>query len=391
MTAWVDAAGDVFAAADAAAEKEGIQRLKAENAVVGDACELVAELSEQGDISESDCNALAGELSDVLARYTKTDLKDEFSEYFTETIGDGEQFDAIVENRLEEIKIIHSTDAKQATVWRWHFSDGVMLETETSKDGGRKHHNWQALKKDYFDSLLALSKGEKIADPDTELRDPEAWQTWIDELIIQYGETVEHVGPRTEAVRLLRDFIERNAAYTELQDVRQRQGIWTPEATTDDEMAADGGVSELRVPAEAIKRICDQAGVTTRALQIELQARGHTLPDVAGVSDASYHNGVRVPYWVLSGSLADPKEIIEDADSPAEQVEKEQQEREEQQRDDLGAVDESGTDDDTEATDQPPVLDDDDEDDDYEPGEFDAIGIDDEDEDDGPDGGDENE
>lgn len=381
MTDWVDAAADVFDAAEDAAEQDGTDRLKAENAVVGDACELVKELSEAGRLSEADMNALAGELSETLAQYTKTDLKTEFREYFSDELGDGKKFNQILSDRVEEIQIVHSSDAKQGTVWRWHFDDGVMLETETSKDGGRLHHKWSDFKKDYFDALLAEGKGEQIAKPDQELRDPEAWQEWVDNLILQHGETVKHTGPRTEAVYLLRDYVERNIGYTDVSVVRQRQGIWTPEAD-DGQLAADGGVGELRIPSEDIKRICEQTGISTRALQIELNARGLTHPEVNGVSDATYDDGVRVPYWVLSDELAEPAEIVTDPETPAQQVQREEESRQEEQRSELGAVD-GGHDDETDDQDSvdhnDPLLDDD-EDDDYEPGEFDSIGFDDDDE-----------
>jgi hypothetical protein len=148
--------------AHAAANRDGIDRLKAENHVVGDACDAVQELSADGELSEGQMNAVADQLADILARYNKTDLKQEFREYFSEETGDGIPFDEILQERLDELQTVHSTDAKQGTVWRWHFSDGVQLETETSKDGGRKHYDWHKFKCDYFDALIAAATGSAL-------------------------------------------------------------------------------------------------------------------------------------------------------------------------------------------------------------------------------------
>jgi len=373
---FINAAEKLVGKAEQAADREGVQRLKAENSVVGDACEAIAELSENGDISESETNALADQLSDLLARYNKTDLKDEFREYFTEERGDGIGFDVLLEERLESLQTIHSTDAKQGTVWRWHFSDGVQLETETSKDAGRKHYDWNGFKRDYFDSLVSLGEGEKISKPSQDRREPSDWQEFIDNLILEHSTPVEHVGPRTEATRMLRDYVSRNIGYTKMKHMRDRNGVWVDQ-TDDGEAAADGGVAELRVPVEEIKRICDQVGISTRGLQIELDARGVTHADTNGVSGAEYVDGVRVGYWSLSPTFADPEEIIEDPKTPAEQSQERREKQLKDNRTNVGAT----TDDQDEQPDPQPSPPSgrytaDDEDDDYQPGMTDSFGTD---------------
>lgn len=333
---FIRAAEDLVRSAAEAAEADGVERMTAENRVVGEACDAVAELSQRGDINSTQANALADQLSDTLGRYTKTDLKDEFKSHFQEQ-GDGVSFDTLIENRLDELKIVHTTDAKQGTVWRWHFSDGVQLETETSKDGGRKHLDWQAFKRDYFDSLVALGKGEQIGAPTQERRDSEQWQQWIDQLILSNAETVRHVGPRTEAVDMLRDHVERSLAYHEAKGMVERSGIWVESG---DEAGADGGFDSIRVPTTEIKRICDHVGISTRALQIELEARGVTDAGVNGVSDSTYVDGGRVGYWALSSSFAEPDEVIDEISTPAEKAQEREQQQYEEERTSVGAVDE---------------------------------------------------
>lgn len=370
MSSFIDAAEELVDAAEQATEREGIKRLKAENSVVGDACERIGELSEAGEISKSELSALADQLSDILARYNKTDLKDEFKQFFNEERREGVPFDELLAGRLEELQTVHSTDAKQGTVWRWHFTDGVMLETETSKDGGRKHYDWSAFKRDYFDTLISLSEGEKIAAPTSDRRETTDWQDFIDDLVLEHSVSVEHVGPRTEAVQRLRDYVSRNLAYVEMKHMRDRSGVWVDQSAEGD-AAADGGVSELRVPVEEVKRICDQIGVSTRGLQIELDSRGLTHPDTNGVSGATYIDGQRVGYWSLSPSFADPVEIVEEPKTPAEISQERDEETLEEQRTDVGA-----TLDEDEDQPEPDATPRSEPDDDYEPGLKDTFGVD---------------
>jgi hypothetical protein len=183
---------------------------------------------------------------------------------------------------------------------------------------------------------VALGDGESIADPTGDLTESEEWQEWINQQILDNTEPVEHVGPRTEAVRLLRDYIERNVAYRELSVMRERNGIWTDSSDPE-------SVTELRIPLEQIKRICDELSITTRALQIELDARGLTHEDVNGVSDAGYSDQVRIPYWVLAPEIADPADIISDPTTPAEKAAERRDERHESDRTAVGGMEDADT------------------------------------------------
>lgn len=377
MTEFADLAAQLVDDAESAVAKDGIDQLKAENALVGDACERISEESREGNISKSELNALADTLADTLDRYTKTDLKAEFKTHFANG-SDGTAFDELIESRLESIQAVHSTDAKQGTVWRWEFSDGVVLETETSKDGGRKHYDWESFRRDYFDALVALEEGESIADPTGDLTESKEWQEWINQQILDNTEPVEHVGPRTEAVRLLRDYIERNVAYRELSVMRERNGIWTDSSDPE-------SVTELRIPLEQIKRICDELSITTRALQIELDARGLTHEDVNGVSDAGYSDQVRVPYWVLAPEIADPADIISDPTTPAEKAAERRDERHESDRTAVGGMEDSDTESGSDAssgdnprgeTEQTDMFGDEPDEDEYTPGMTDSFGTD---------------
>lgn len=316
-----------------------------ENQVVGDACEAVTELSANGDISKAEKNQLASVLSDELAQYNKTDLKNEFEDYFQREQS-GTHFDKLIQQRLEEITVIKSTDHRQGAMFRWHFRDGTQVETETTEAGTRLHYAWQQFKKLYFEARVAAGAGERISSPTEEHRGIDQWCEFINGLILNHATTVEHVGPRTEAVRQLRDHIGRHTAFNEMQTVCNRAGVGI-EADAESVSDLDSD-ARIRVPTEDIKRICDQVGITTRALQIELDARGVTADGMSGVSDETYVNGQRVSFWVITAALAEPGSIVTDPDSPAEQAAREEAERRENTQTSLGAVDAD------EADDEPP-------------------------------------
>lgn len=325
-------------------EERMTQRMRRENQLVGRAVDYIAVWSERGEISNANANALADALSSELSHYTKTDIKEEFSDVFVDgsSGSDAISFDELINSRLEEVKVVSTTDAKQGLVWRWHFSDGVQLETEKSKDEGRKHYDWNSWKEDYFEALISIGEGERIAPPRMELRDSNNWKQWISGILLERAKTVKHVGPRTEAVEQLKDYVNRQTAYADVKDMRDRQGVWMDASPAGDggEAATDGGgPSEICIPTQAVKRVCDQAGIETRALQIELDAREETLPEVAGVSGYEYVDGQRVSFWRLDPEFAEPAEFVAEPESPADQVAREQEEAAEESRTDVGAVD----------------------------------------------------
>jgi len=378
MSAFLDRLEELATAAQEIDRDDAYTVARRENEIQGEACEAVAELSKNGDISRAAKNQLADVLADELAQYTKTDLKTEFDEYFQREQS-GTPFDTLIEGRLDEVVVVKNTDHRQGAVFRWHFDDGVQLETETSADGARLHRAWPEFKELYFEARLAAGDGERIADPTHERRDSDQWRAFVNDLILDHATTVEHVGPRTEAVRQLRDYISRQPAYTDIRETRYRGcGSVGGDPDSVDDLDDD---SHIRVPTEDIKRICDQVGITTRALQIELDARGVTDDGMSGVSDDTYVDGQRVSYWAVTATLAEPGSIVADPDSPAEQAAQEEAERRESARTSLGAV--GADEDDGPAGDTTPPPDrggtddtDDPDDDDYEPGVAESLGTD---------------
>jgi hypothetical protein len=153
-----------------------------------------------------------------------------------------------------------------------------------------------------------------------------------------------------------------------MQTVRNRGGVGIDtDADSVDDLAPG---TQIQVPTQDIKRICDQVGITTRALQVELDARGVTADDMGGVSDATYVNGQRVSYWVVTAALAEPAAVVHDAETAAEQAAQDQADERAEQRTEIGAVDSEHDDD---AADDDPS---DGDGDDYEPGLRDSLGTD---------------
>ena len=95
----------------------------------------------------------------------------------------------------------------------------------------------------------------------------------------------------------------------------------------------DENPTELWVLNHDIKRICEDNELSSvRELQIELDAHGHTVDRIRGVSEATTVNGKTITYWALSARFAEPDEFVPDPVDPAESVREE--ERDENDEDD---------------------------------------------------------
>jgi|GEM_PF-6586170 len=334
-----DARDAALTALDEANGLEGpVEEAQAEQRAVEEFVEEVATAVSDG-YSATQAKQLCGVVSDVANHYTKTALKETLAEAIERIDveqSDRRQFDAILNDDLQEVVIVRTTDAKQETKYRWEFTDGS-VETHADSEG-RAHFSWNVFRNEYFDAI-----GEDATKPDQDLRDGEAWREFIVEKIEAKGREVTTRGPRTAAVEQLADFISRSRAYNDLGDAVERDALYLDADPREEEP------EELWVLNHDIKRICEDNELgTVRELQIELDARGHTVDRVAGVSESTTLDGKNVTYWVLSAGFAEPAEFIPEAVDPAEGF------QQDQARADGG--------------DKP------DDDDDYEPGAIGAVG-----------------
>jgi len=273
--------------------------------------------------STASAKQMCGVVSDVSQHYTKTALKDRLLEAISEkkvADSDRRRFSDILREDLREVVIIRTTDAKQDTKYRWEFVDGS-VETEADSDG-RAHFHWSTFRDEYFDAI-----GKDAAKPEEDLLDGEDWREFVVDIIEAQGREQTTRGPRTAAVEQLKDFISRSRAFNDLEAVVERDAVFI------DADPRDENPTELWVLNHDIKRICEDNELSSvRELQIELDARGHTVDRIRGVSETTTVNGKTITYWALSARFAEPDEFVPDPVDPAESVREE--ERDEDDEDD---------------------------------------------------------
>lgn len=338
-----EARNAALAKLDEAADADDVaeQASKEQDAATTFAEEMAVAL--QNGLAQAHARSTCGQISDAAEYYTKSDLvdliQDEVSRQQQEE-ADRRPFDEILANDLDEVVIVRTTDAKQSTLYRWQFN-GTSVETKATSEG-RTHFSWSDFRDEYFDAV-----GEDPGKPTPERRGGEEWREFIVDIVEERSREVTTRGPRSDALDGLKNFIRRSRAYADIEDMVERDGLRLVEAT-------EHGPGELWVPNKEIKRICDEYELgTVRELQLELDARGHSVDRINGVSESTFVNNSKVTYWVLDAEIAEPAEFEEDPKDPADQV---RSEEEAEQSDD-------------------------DDDDDSEPGAIGAVGTD-------PDGGD---
>ena len=325
---------------------------------------------------EKHAKAAGSELSKSMDVYTKSDVLDGIADEIDDlrdrhpnatnaspaSGGSGGQtllpLDQWVAQHLDRVAVIESTDARQETTYRWHFDRGI-VETAADREGVT-HFSWTHFRDEIYQAL-----GVNCAQP--KRKETEAWRQFIAGLVETRGHTQETVGARSHAVRQVVRHIEAAVGYTDLADAAERGGVQVvsrgsngsnssggsggnssgshgpdtpdgPDDTPDDEAGESGagggsggsaqqaspdggaGGDEVRVLWSDIARITDDAGVTVRALQSELDARGLTHPRIAGVSETGNADGTRVDYWVFDAEIGEPAEVVDEPESPAAKV-----------------------------------------------------------------------
>jgi hypothetical protein len=267
-------------------------------------------------LSPSMAKQMTGVAADASNHYTKTAFKDLLRERIEDVKvehTDRRPFDEVVREDLGEVLVVRTTDAKQSTHYRWEFPDGS-VETTANADG-REHFHWAQFRDEFFDAT-----GEDAAKPTQALRDPDDWREFIVDIIDRRGREVTTRGPRSAAVDDLKSFIGRSRAYKDLEAMVERDGLYV------DADPREADPSELWVQNHDIKRICEDNELSSvRELQIELDARGHTVDRVNGVSESTTVNNNKMTYWVLDPEIAEYSEFVPDPVDPAEAVKMDQE------------------------------------------------------------------
>lgn len=263
----------------------------------------------------------AGAVADETEYYTKSDLKQQIKDRSEELRNKGkEPLDEFVQDRLEKVVVVKTTDHKQGAEYIWDFGT-FKVETQSGKDG-RGHFLFSQ-----FRDLIHESGGVNTAPPSADRRGGEEWRDFMVEMIDERGEEQYTRGPRTQAFESLRNKIKRLTGYgtapgaldyTGVWIVRETQDIpewWSFASSTPLDVERDLPtelVQEVRVHESVIQPILEDAGITRSAFYHELSARNHTVPGTAGASMRKWVDGSEERFWTLLPDVAAPRTYVPD-------------------------------------------------------------------------------
>lgn len=241
-------------------------------------------------------------ISDGSPLYTKTEVRERLSEIVkqetnTEISDTGVPFDIMIREKLETVHIRRTTDYVSHTTRTFLFTDAT-VETDSEK---RTHNSWYEFRNEYQDD-----SGVRPAKPSAHLRSQEEWELFMADIFQEYGEERQTVGARTMAVREIQNEIY-NSRGTRTFDVMN----WELFVYLDDEPEH---ATEIRVPSQTVASLCDEFDVSLSEVQAELDARGHTVNRVDGVSERRQIDGERRSFWVLDADFAVPSKCSEESD-----------------------------------------------------------------------------
>lgn len=288
-------------------------------------------------LDESHVSTFCGQMQQQADNATKTAIREQIN-LATERLamgdrdGNAQPINAYLDDHLERIDAVRSTDHTQETVYRWTFHDPECEgETETFEietgGGSTSHYAPPQLQ-----SAILDASGVWVAEPVKPLRDGSAWKNYVGSLISEEATTTTTVGRRTLAVRDLRNVISRKEAYPTIEHMIDYQGIRI------DDDPEEGDPSEIWVRSQDVSTIAEKNAITNRALQIELAARGHTADRMGdSVTEETFVNNQWISYWVLDATYADPRVYIDDPQSPMDRID-------EQMHDDATQADTTDTD-----------------------------------------------
>lgn len=275
-------------------------------------CDDVAALEAETDETLTSAITQAKTLADASNHHSRTQFKQALEaardEHSTGS-RDDQPLDEWLLDRVDRVVVSRTTDHRADTEWTWHIRGSQTFTTKVTKDGI-----------EHFDPSTIRSKiyqltGDFPSNPD-DLAGANSWVEWVVEFIRDRAEHSVTDGRRSIVAENLMDWINRTDAYTSLEDaVNGRSAI-----------AVDEDAGDLLVPIDHINRVREEGDLSYRALQIELEARGWLSENVNGASRQEYIDDgdetrvVRVWVFSLSHIPAEPARIIEDPETPAEQV-----------------------------------------------------------------------
>lgn len=317
-----------MAAMQEAAEGLVEAHAEADNAAEAGVAEqqYVSEFVEQLAVSLSDglddaVGFYAGAVAEEAEYYSKTDLKQQVKDKTEELRGgDKQPLDEFVQERLESVTIVRTTDHRQGAEYIFEFGT-FKIETESGEDG-RGHFRF-----DQFRNLIHESGGVNTAMPVKDRRGGEEWRDFMISMIDERGEERYTRGPRTQAVEALQNKTKRMTGYGTPEGALDHTGVWVERATVDmpdwwqplarlapeeDRDLPAELVQEVRIHESVIKPIIEDAGITRSALYHELDARNFTVPGTSGASMTEWVDGSDERFWTLLPDMGTPRTYVPD-------------------------------------------------------------------------------
>ena len=297
----------------------------AESEIISDTVDQIADMIVDG-LTESP-NAAAGMLSGETKFYTKSDIKGQIQDAVEEKHNDGKPaLDEFVEDRLDNVLTVKTTDHKQGAEYIWDFGT-FKVETSSGQDG-RGHFRF-----DQFREFILESGNVNVAPPTKHHRGGEEWRDFMINIMDERGETRESTGPRTEAVEALQRRIRKTTGYGTAESALNHSGVWlvaesveipewwsglTDLAPQDDRDTPEDAIEEVRVHEDEIKKVIEDAEISRSALYHELNARVLTVPWADGASTTVWVNGGNERFWLLSPDAGLPDTYVPDAHASVE-------------------------------------------------------------------------
>lgn len=263
----------------------------------------IAEEYSNGDLSESDLNMLASRIAKLNFSFdSKTDIvnsiRDKSSKNQKKTAS--QPINIWVQNNIDKVNRLQSTDTNVDTKYQF-----VLKDYDKSIESEGFHRDFNSFREKIFDITLETVSNPDF--PDTSEYENDEWHKFIDDFIknsIQNGDGKSkfYEGNRTSTINEIKDRVTR--AFDDLGTALERNGSYYDEEA-----------GEIYIPNDLIRSIIEDKGLTTVAIQKELDAKG--VID-GSVSKQVSVDGTRGRFWVLPEDFCDFEvQSIDDEQNPA--------------------------------------------------------------------------
>jgi len=240
----------------------------------------------------------------------------------------GYALDRFLEEDLQTVRRIESTDHHSETTLSWQFLDGTAVEVD---DGTHleKYNFYKKLAMGTRKKLQPELVSEEVGDPDEDGYErlsigPESrpwhednWISCITDLLDERQTFVESVGARTMTWEAVANEIRLSRAVSDLPTAVDQL---MPHAVEE-----SGELVEVWLPGKMVTKECEEYGVEAKALQEELAARGVDSDELGGdrVSERVTIEGNGVRFWRLDATheeVPEPAEIVDEVETGADRL-----------------------------------------------------------------------